>query len=224
MLIRTLVIALLLASPALAAAPPPVKVPEILKPADEGVKDKSFLGYRKQLQSAIKAKSMKALAKLLDPNIQLNFGGGTGVAAFKSIWKPHDPNTAIWKILGLVVNNGGHFNSATQFAAPYVYSAWPNDIDAFNYAAITKDGAELFDAPHESRKAIRRLGYEIIEVLQSSGKPQSETSDDDWSEIKTGDGKRGYVQSKHYRSSIDYRAIFEKRKGKWRMTVLVAGD
>lgn len=224
MLIRTLIIALLFASPALAAPSTPAKVPEILKPADEGVNDKSFATYRKQLQAAIKAKSMKALAKLLDPQIKLNFGGGTGIEAFKSIWKPGDPNTGIWKILDMVVSNGGHFNSATQFAAPYVYSAWPNDIDAFNYAAMTKDGVELFDGPHESRKTIRKLGFEIIEVLQSSGKPQSEANDDDWSEIKTGDGKRGYVKSKYYRSSIDYRAIFEKRKGKWRMTVLVAGD
>jgi hypothetical protein len=207
MLLRFVLSLLLIVSPAFAAAPPP-----------------SFVAYRKQLQAAIKARSMKALTKLLDPDIRLNFGGGTGIAAFKSIWKPHDPNTGIWKILDLVVNNGGHFNSKTQFAAPYVYSAWPDDIDAFNYAAITREGVELFDGPHESRKAIRKLGYEIIEVLQSSGKPQSETGDDDWSEIKTGDGKRGFVQSKYYRSSIDYRAIFEKRKGKWRMTVLVAGD
>ena len=224
MIIRTLIIALLVVSPVLAAAPPPAKAPLSLAPADEGVKDKSFALYRSKMQSAIKAKNVKALVKLLDPKIKLNFGGGTGIAAFKSSWKPNDPTSQIWNVLNLVVNHGGHFNSPTQFAAPYVYSAWPNDIDAFNYAAMTTTDVELRDAPHESRKTVRKLGYEIVEVLQGAGKPQHEVRDDEWSEVKTGDGKRGFVPSKYYRSSIDYRAVFEKQNGKWRMTVLVAGD
>ena len=224
MLLRLLLALTLLTTPALAAAPP--ATPVQIKPADEGPQSPSFATYRKKLLDAITRKDINAVTQLMDPRIKLDFGGGEGIATFRKNWNVTSPDTQVWKALAIVVGNGGHFNNAglTEFVAPYVFSAWPDDIDPFENVAITDPKAELLDGPHESRRTIRKLGFEIIEVLKGAGKPQHEAGEDDWSEVKTQDGKRGYVKASQYRSSIDYRAVFEKKKGRWRMTVFIAGD
>jgi hypothetical protein len=38
------------------------------------------------------------------------------------------------------------------------------------------------------------------------------------------DGTAGYIPDSLYRNVIDYRTIFEKKNGAWRMTMLLAGD
>lgn len=222
MLFRLLLALTLLTTPALAATPP--SAPIQIKPADEAPQDPSFATYRKKLLDAITRKDVSAVTKLMDPRIKLDFGGGFGIATFRKNWNVKSPDTQVWKALAIVVGNGGHFNSRTEFVAPYVFSAWPDDIDAFENVAITDPKAELLDGPHESRHTIRKLGFEIVEVIKGAGKPQHEAGEDDWSEVKTQDGKRGYVKANQYRSPIDYRAVFEKKKGRWRMTVFIAGD
>jgi hypothetical protein len=42
--------------------------------------------------------------------------------------------------------------------------------------------------------------------------------------VKDAKGNKGFVLARDVRSPIDYRAYFEKHKGKWQMTVFVAGD
>jgi hypothetical protein len=45
-----------------------------------------------------------------------------------------------------------------------------------------------------------------------------------WRRVRLGDGRIGYMGSGDLRSDIDYRAIFERRGGRWLLTVFVAGD
>ena len=224
-LLRIFVIISFFITPALAASAPvtPI-VPKQVKPADEGPQDPSFAAYRKALLGAISRKDINAVTKLMDAHVKCDFGGGEGIAAFRKSWNVTSPDTYVWKALELVVANGGHFNSRTQFAAPYVYSAWPDDVDAFENVVITDPSAVLLEGQKPGSRIIRKLGFEIVEVIEGAGKPQHETGEGDWSNVRTQDGLRGYVRAGQYRSPIDYRAIFEKRKGRWRMTVFIAGD
>ena len=45
-----------------------------------------------------------------------------------------------------------------------------------------------------------------------------------WLRARLPDGRRGYVRRDLFRSFGDFRAIFERRDGRWRMTAFVAGD
>ena len=45
-----------------------------------------------------------------------------------------------------------------------------------------------------------------------------------WLKVETLGGKKGFVGAEFVRSPIDYRAIFVKEKGKWKMSTFVAGD
>ncbi|MEQ1756417.1 MAG: SH3 domain-containing protein [Micropepsaceae bacterium] len=221
MLLRTILCILLLVSPALASAS---AIDEHLKPMDEGEQDPSFATYRASLKAAIKSHDVTALVKLLDPKIKLDFGGGEGIATFKRKWRVSAPGTFVWKALALIVENGGNFNSKTEFAAPYVYSAWPSDVDAFEFLAVTTKGAVMRSAPKADASIVRSLDYDILTVIRTASKPQHEATDKDWSEVKDAKGVHGFVLDRDLRSPIDYRAMFETRKGQWRMTVFLAGD
>ncbi len=58
-------------------------------------------------------------------------------------------------------------------------------------------------------------------------KSVKEETDEDkylWLKVEILGGKKGFVNAKYVRSPIDYRAIFDKNNGKWKMTAFVAGD
>ena len=57
--------------------------------------------------------------------------------------------------------------------------------------------------------------------VDEAAEPYAES---EWTRIKLRDGRTGYISSRYVRSPIDYRAVFNKMDGRWRMTAFVAGD
>ena len=47
---------------------------------------------------------------------------------------------------------------------------------------------------------------------------------DGWGRVRLADGRTGYIESGSVISPIDYRAIFARRDGQWRMVAFIAGD
>jgi hypothetical protein len=195
-----------------------------LPPMDEGPRDASFVAFRNELKAVIARKDAAKLFHFLASDIHLSFGGDYGGPEFHKMWKPFDKDTKVWTVLALIVDNGGKFIAPGGFAAPYAYAAFPEDLDSFSYVVVTNPHALLRERPNANARVIRKLDYDILEVVNSSGKMQHEAAPNDWDEVKTAAGQRGYVLSADVRSPVEYRAIFEKRKGKWVLQTLVAGD
>ena len=195
-----------------------------LAPMDEGSGDASFLNFRNELKAIISRKDAAALMKHVAPNVTNSFGGGWGAADFKKTWKLGDPKSLVWRALSIVVEHGGNFDNKTTFSAPYVFSAWPDDADPYFTVAVVVPNAVLRAAPRADGAIVRRLNHDLLEVLKSAGKSQHEAGANDWDEVKDAGGKHGFVPASEVRSPVDYRAIFEKRKGKWVLTTFIAGD
>jgi len=195
-----------------------------LLPVDEGPRDASFVQFRNELKAVIARKDAAKLFHHLASDIHLSFGGDYGGPAFHKMWKPFDKDTKVWAILSRIVDNGGKFIAPGGFAAPYAYAAFPEDLDAFDHVVVTTPQAVLREQPSANARVVRKLDYDIVEVVKSSGKMQHEAGPNDWDEVTTATGQRGFVLTSDVRSPVDYRAIFEKRKGKWVIQTLVAGD
>jgi hypothetical protein len=195
-----------------------------LAPVDEGLRDPSFVQFRNELKAVIARKDAAKLFRYLASDIRLSFGGTFGGPEFQKVWKPFDKDTKVWAALSLIVDNGGKFIAPGGFAAPYAYAAFPEDFDAFEYVVVTNPAAILREKPATNARVIRKLDHDIVEVVKSSGKMQHEAGPNDWDEVKTANGQRGFVLSSDVRSPVEYRAIFEKRKGKWLLQTLIAGD
>jgi hypothetical protein len=197
---------------------------ERLKRWDEGPRDASFQKFRNDLKNVIARKDASALFKVLASDIKIDFGGFGGGPEFHKMWKPYDKDTKVWAALSLVVEGGGNFDAPVQFSAPYVSSAFPSDLDAFEHLVVTADDAVMRAAPKPDAAIVRKLDLDILTIVNSASKPQHEAGPDDWSEVKDAKGAHGFVLDRDVRSPLDYRALFVKQKGRWVIASFLAGD
>src|ERR1041384_1016151 len=118
-----------------------------VKPADEAKKDPSFFAFREKLIAAAKKKDSKYLLSIVDPDIKNGFGGDDGIKEFTSRWDFGGPdNDDFWDEFLPVITNGGSFlktNGNSIFFAPYVFNAFPEDLDVFKYRVITGKNVNL---------------------------------------------------------------------------------
>jgi hypothetical protein len=196
---------------------------ERLKFWDDGPQDASFVKFRDGLKATIARKDASALFAVLASDIKIDFGGFGGGPEFQKMWKPYDKDSKVWAALSLVVEQGGNFDSPARFSAPYVYSAFPSDVDGLEHVVVTNEEAVLRAQPKADAPIVRKLDRDILTVVNGA-MAQHEAGPDDWTEVKDAKGKHGFVLARDVRSPIDYRAYFEKRKGKWVMTMFLAGD
>jgi hypothetical protein len=200
-----------------APAAPKVTGPKLL-PVDEAASDPSLVAFRDELLAAVRRRDADAVVALADPKIRTSFGGGGGAADFK----PALGQPGVWEDFELLLTQGGKFvgeGPERSFWAPYVYSAWPEEKDAFQFLAITGENVPLHQSDDASSPVIATLSYDIVE---REGQPRRDGGA--WQHIKTADGHTGWVEMRSVRSPIGYRAGFLKSDGKWRMNALVAGD
>jgi hypothetical protein len=180
---------------------------------DEAPRDPALVAYRDELLVAVRKRDADAVIALVDPKIRTSFGGGGGPDDLRRTLEQPD----MWSGLEQILTLGGTFidgSDGKAFWAPYVYSAWPDRHDAFTTYAVIADDVPLVDAP--DGKPIAMLSRNIVEHMSdpSGG----------WTQIKIHDGRSGFVETKHLRSPVGYRAGFNKEGDRWRMTALVAGD
>lgn len=224
MLTRTFgLLAIILRVVLLDVGPPPQTK---LLPVDEAAQDESFLAFRTRLQRALREKDADYVLGIVAPDIKLSFGGSYGTEDFKRWWLTPGTETTgstIWIELGDILAMGAtqesYRGSPIRYVAPYVFSRWPDEYDAFEYVAVVRDQVPLRAEPKPDGAVVANLSYDILRVTESRVNDSS-----DWNKVETISGQTGYVRSSDIRSPIDYRAFFEKIDGAWKMTIFIAGD
>jgi hypothetical protein len=197
----------------LTASPPLTRLP----PVDRCAADSSFSRFRADLVDAIARRDRDHVLGILADDVMVDFGGGHGRAAFIEHWALDRPEESrLWTELGQILRLGCTIEGATA-SAPSLTNQLPADRDAFMTLLAVKPGAALREAPSETSPVIRRLDWDLL-TLAPKGAVEG------WFPILLEDGGTGYVRWEHVRSPVDYRAVFSKQDGRWKVTVLVAGD
>jgi hypothetical protein len=188
-----------------------------LRPSDEGPRRPDFVEFRRRLRDAVARKDVEGVLSALDPNVKVAFDGAVGVDAFK---KYHLNNTEqdFWEEFAVILALGGRFSMADQFAAPYVFAAWPSDFDSFECLAVIGTRVRLRAAPRLDARTKGLLDYAIVQAFGNAPAVNG------WRQVKLADGRTGYVSSRYVRSPIERRAIFEFKERRWWLTAYVAGD
>lgn len=213
----TLLLWLALALPALAA-------PVALEPVDEASKDPAFAAFRTSLLEAVHNHDVAGLLRLVGPDVNYTFGpsSGPGPAGFRKFWKLDRPDSELWGVLDTVLRMGGSFGEeGTLFSAPYVYSAWPSGYDEFTHGAILGPEVPLMAKPGASGKRLATLRYAIVRFVDREGRL---VQGQRWLKVQVPGGAMGFVRDEEVRSPLDYRAVFARVEGAWKLTALVAGD
>ena len=201
-----------------AAAPAPAPGPRAFAPVDEAVRDADFFAFRAQLQTALARHDAAAVLAVVHPQVRNGFGGDDGAAAFRRRWKPGRRDSRMWETLATALALGGTFMGPDGFAAPYVYSAWPQEIDAFEHVALLGQRVPVRAEAAAAAPVLATLDGAIV-PLAAPLKPES-----GWVAVRLPDGRRGHVARAQVRSPVEYRALFNREGGRWRLTALVAGD
>ena len=199
-------------------APPPAiprSGPRLL-PRDEAASKPDFLAFRRQLQSAVARKDAAAILKIADPAVIVDFGGGEGIEFLEKFI--NDRGRDFWGEFGRALAMGGTFDADGGFSTPYVYSAWPDEFDAFDCMAVTARAVQLREKPTTISRALARLDFDIVEWIRDA--PESKG----WRHVRLASGRTGYVASGFLRSPTDYRAWFIFTQDGWRLRGFVAGD
>lgn len=174
---------------------------------DQAATDPTFVQFRDELRAIARHRDRAALLRHVDPNIRTSFGDSNGVASLET-------NEMFWTELRQVLDLGGTFRDG-MFWAPYVYSAWPEDIDAFSHVAVTGQPISMRSLPQEASTVVAVLDHDIVTRDAFMGS---------WSHVRTADGRDGWVPTERVRSPVGYRAGFAKTPKGWRMTAFVSGD
>jgi hypothetical protein len=207
-------------APAAKPKAPLVQGPKLM-PVDEAPTDPSLVKYLDEMLTAVRDQNQSALLAGIDPKIRTSFGAGGGIENFKKQWKPEDPDSPLWTELEQILTMGGSFNKHSptpQFWAPYVYSAWPESQDAFESLAVITTNVPLHKEALITSPSIATLSFDIVK------RGSRKSGDEHWINVKTADGRSGWVESRFVRSPVGYRAGFSKRSGQWKMEALVSGD
>jgi len=193
-----------------------------LYPMDEAAKDPSFFAFRARLLQAIQKKDSAFLLSIVDPAIENNFGGTNGFSNFKNIWHPERATSPVWSELMRTLSLGGKFDKDKSYSAPYLFNGFPEKFDAFEHSAIIDDNVRVRKEPNAQGAVIRTLSFDVVKLGQEKAPAYGNSRQ--WVPVVLADGQKGYVAAEFIRSGIDYRAIFEKKNGKWMMTAFIAGD
>jgi hypothetical protein len=197
-----------------ALALPAIVEARTLPPRDECAADPGFARFRAGLLDIVARHDATRLLAIVADDIRFSFGGGEGRANFTAEWSLADPDTSgLWVELAKALASGCARDGETM-SAPYIFRRFPDELDAFS-SGVAGPAARLYrTASNEDESSL--IPWEILEEA-TAGIPG-------WFRVRLSDGRTGYVEAENVLSPIDYRVIFERRDGQWRMTTFVAGD
>jgi hypothetical protein len=196
----------------------PAQQPSVLLPVDEAALRPAFFAFRARLQQAIARRDARTILDAVDPDVRTSFGDGGGLDDFHRQWRPDTPDSPLWSTLGTVLALGGSFADDGSFRAPYVFSRWPDDMDAFEHMAVVAESVRVRERPGLDAPVVGSVSFGIVRV------EAPEDREAPWRAVRLADGRRGFMATQYLRSPVDYRAIFSETAGGWRLTAFVAGD
>ena len=198
-----------------------------LYPVDEGDESPEFAAFREELIAAAQSKDVDFIRSHTDASVRYTFGINEGIDGFLRQWEldANPRESPFWDELLQVANLGGRFRNEekTSFIAPYVFSDFPEDIDAFQHAAIIDKNVKVYAEPSADSEIVGTLTYSIVRILERHF-PSEEAPRPAWLKVETFSGNTGYIPAEYGRSPVDYRGNWVKLGGTWKMIFFVAGD
>jgi hypothetical protein len=170
---------------------------------------------------AIDRHSVAFILRIASDDIEYSFGDTPGRAGFAALWELDAPATSrLWRELGTALRLGCARDREGALWAPSMSMPAADDENGDSVATVVAivRGAALRAAPADASHAVATLDWDVLTL-----RPDDD-GESAWLAATLADGRHGYVRRNAVRSRADFRAVFEKRGGRWRMTAFVAGD
>ena len=194
----------------------PIRLP----PVEQCRGDADFTRVRQKLEAVVHARDLDGLLSLMSADVRVTFGGRYGREGFRQHWtSAPGERDRLWKELDRALRLGcaeAVSGDGTAYRAIPAMFVTGDDLDGFS-TWVALPGAVLRDRSTARAKARMRLpAWTVLDQVEHDG--------GSWIQARTPKGRRGYVPTSEARSLLDYRIIFGRRDGNWRITAFVAGD
>ena len=190
-----------------------------LEPLDESSLDTSFATFKTRLLKAIAEKDEAEIKKMLSADVGFSFGVNeekTAAEGFSLHYKLADKKSQFWSDLQKTISLGCVGNSA-NFSCPYLYANWPAEYDSTEHILVIDKGVFVREKPYMKSKKLIPADYAIFKLA-----PEQKSKD--WYAVTLKNKSVGYVRKAMARSATDYRVIFQKIAGEWKIKYFIAGD
>jgi hypothetical protein len=194
--------------------------PVRLRPVERCSGDAEFSQTRRQLERAVARRDVDGLISLMSDDVRFTFGAAGGREGFRALWAaaPQD-RAALWKELGQAMQLGcakAIDSQGREYRAMPAMFVTGGELDGFS-SWVARPGATLRSKPNGRASVNMHLpAWTVLDDVEHDGGA--------WIEAHTPKGRRGYILIEQARSLIDYRIVFGRRDGRWRITAFVAGD
>ncbi|MEZ5694398.1 MAG: hypothetical protein R3D99_11310 [Altererythrobacter sp.] len=176
--------------------------------------------FRMALAMATANRDADLLRPLVDPQVHLDFGGGTGWDLLRE--RLDDPDYDLWDELDKVQRLGcGMFSEERggEMYMPYYWGVDPGTDDPYFTYFVIGSGIPLHHGPAANSPLVDRLNWDIVTLIDDGMQKPG-----DFAHVQFASGRKGFVAWKHLRSLVDYRMIVGRRDGDWRIVTFIAGD
>jgi peptidoglycan hydrolase-like protein with peptidoglycan-binding domain len=186
-------------------------------PVDESDRDAAFEATLRGLRAATRARDAQGVALFFADDAVLDFGGGAGPDELVARLESSSSGTNLWQELETVLEMGAVQTGDAVFCMPYVWCAdrVAERVGTNDSAWVVAANAALLREPEAGAEPVEPLRYDVLEILGTEG---------DWARVRSLEGGDAWLHRSQYRTPYDYRILFNREDGSWRVTAFVAGD
>lgn len=192
-----------------------------LPPTDSCASDRSFVAFRARLNAAIARRDAAALLAMVSDDMSFSFGDDPGRDGFARAWDLAHPATSrLWGELAAALRLGCARDRQGQLWVPSLSLPDEDAPDDASYEGnmLALPGAVLREAPSDGAPIVATMRWDILMLVPEDDRQSV------WAHASLDNDRTGYVRRSQLRSFTDYRAVFEKRRGRWLLTAFVIGD
>ena len=192
----------------------------VLRPEDQSTRDKLLQSLLGSMKSIVRRKDSTALCALMARDFKVEFDVGKGPDVFRRQWGSETSTSAVWPVLDRLLTLGGTFYSDSLFAAPYVYTRFPYDLDRLSHVVATGD-VTVYAKPNLASARVGMLKHAIV-PLATPLTPPAMLCQQPFVAVQHPELGLCYLGGTDVYSPVGHRAFFEKRQGRWHWLSLAA--
>jgi hypothetical protein len=204
------------ATPAKPPEAPAKPAPGSYPPRDDCSRQAGWADFRARLADAVARRDADLLVSLTDPEVHLDFGGGSGTDELRK--RLDAPNYRLWDELAAILPLGCGFADGSA-AMPWIFLNAPATADPYATMWVIGSGVPVREAASATARQAGKLDWAAV-----TAGPYTQINPEFLKVTDPETKLAGYVDTKSLRSLIDYRLIAQGKGGKWRITVFIAGD
>ena len=175
-----------------------------------------FDSFRGQLRRAITFQNADSLTALVDPDVKLDFGGGSGIDELKTRLAD---NPELWSEMSDVIALGCSAEGDTAVTMPWAFANLPEGTEATSTYLVTANDAPVRAEAAETADSDGTISWDLVTVSEAPAE------DAEFVQVSTLDGETtGYVAADSLRPITDYRILANRGDDGWKVTAFVAGD